>query len=1008
MLSWFTIDDLESSTPRPEPDDIGIVTQFSQPGISPTEQSDIATQVWGGPVWDQHNPSLCVTPIRRDDILAKETMEICSMSDSCKIPPDVEFLITAGKVFVRYRATLEPFDPFNSTMIDLSNPPLFAPLEPPLPLDGRQLGELLKLLGPQVCLALPFLRITFRPQKVFADYCKTSTNKEHATPHRKFMQETIQKLISHQEETLQLLSNRSEWNNPMIYSNAYHKSPSLPIIKAQLGHFLLQSNEVVSTSHYGVSSTVALSIPLLDLTDQLDKNKSIPAFDPIKSIRNKLIFLGRSLDSACLFDLKWTRNDYWKTRVENAKSIRSLSSLLINLIDACCLRAFLPVWYTPKENNINADGGAVRVQPAYNDLEKSFVTLSDEWGPKQASIFRKWERCSGSGIRRLLKGLVVDEFNGKMPPVGKRRNKTKSLGSVDSNKDMTSSKAEIKSPIQNALSSSIDASINISAEPVQIVEQVLSVEQVSFTSLCQDPRADESRVLTMTERFTENGVDRPSAISMDAPVRPKRPATAYNLFYADAKNVLAEQLDKLSSMKRQQSFITAKWKAMNDDEKKRYKDQHAEAQHKYLELLQQYNEDMDKYSSLHPEQELSTELSPSDVIDVERSAKKKNLPNRVSLVASISKRRSDRVNHLRKELESILNISETKDSKVQRAINMIKIDAFEKLLSVDNTATAHGWWPLAGKLLDLSFSKSVSLNSKIDTPHSLLGKMLFEPDGSLPRPIVKCLARNAASIRAPSVLYESHYEVGETTVCHRWRKRTAECSSYEGLLYCLKFLDAHIDKSVITNATSVATQAVNINSNPTSMAVHCVHTDPLTGFKEYLVVPNSRNCGTWYSEESIELYSLIHYRLEQQKLYLGQNGLRKSKSIPDTIKNITPSSNNKSEHNSHVHLKKSKPSGVSAHDNEAKFQASMEKHRDETVKLLKSSSAKGEASVPANKMASIRNKSLAAMASAKMIACGKRLTEQELTGLLAKAEQDAVALYIQDLKCRKEIITLSP
>lgn len=274
--------------------------------------------------------------------------------------------------------------------------------------------------------------------------------------------------------------------------------------------------------------------------------------------------------------------------------------------------------------------------------------------------------------------------------------------------------------------------------------------------------------------------------------------------------------------------------------------------------------------------------------------------------------------------------------------------------------------------------------------------MLFEPDGSLPRPIVKCLARNAASIRAPSVLYESLYEVGETTVCHRWRKRTAECSSYEGLLHCLKFLDAHIDKSVITNATSIATRAVNLNNNSTTKTVHCVHTDPLTGLNEYLVVPNSRNRGTWYSEESIELYSLIHYRLEQQRLYLGQNDLQKSKSVPDTIKPIT-SSSNKSEHNYHVHQMKSKPSGVSAHDNEAKFQASIENHRDETVKQLKSSAAKGEASVPVKKMASIRNKCLAAMASAKMIAGGKRLTELELYGLLVKAEQDAVALYIQEL-----------
>ena len=90
MLGWFTIDDLESLTSHPEPDDIGIVTQFSQPAFSPTKQCDIAAHVWGGLVWDQQNPSLCVTPIRRDDIRVKETIMNYSMSDSCKIPPDVE------------------------------------------------------------------------------------------------------------------------------------------------------------------------------------------------------------------------------------------------------------------------------------------------------------------------------------------------------------------------------------------------------------------------------------------------------------------------------------------------------------------------------------------------------------------------------------------------------------------------------------------------------------------------------------------------------------------------------------------------------------------------------------------------------------------------------------------------------------------------------------------------------------------------------------------------------
>ncbi len=74
--------------------------------------------------------------------------------------------------------------------------------------------------------------------------------------------------------------------------------------------------------------------------------------------------------------------------------------------------------------------------------------------------------------------------------------------------------------------------------------------------------------------------------------------------------------------------------------------------------------------------------------------------------------------------------------------------------------------------------------------------MLFEPAGTLPRPIVKWLARKAGSARAPSISYETSFEVGETTVCHHWRKRTIACTTYEGLLHSLRVLDAHLDKAV--------------------------------------------------------------------------------------------------------------------------------------------------------------------------------------------------------------------
>lgn len=82
------------------------------------------------------------------------------------------------------------------------------------------------------------------------------------------------------------------------------------------------------------------------------------------------------------------------------------------------------------------------------------------------------------------------------------------------------------------------------------------------------------------------------------------------------------------------------------------------------------------------------------------------------------------------------------------------------------------------------------------------GKKLFEPDGSLPPQSIKHLARNAGSVRAPSISYDTAYEVGDTTTCHHWRKRTLEhCGTYEEMMCCLRVLDAHVDKAVSLRST---------------------------------------------------------------------------------------------------------------------------------------------------------------------------------------------------------------
>ena len=157
-----------------------------------------------------------------------------SIKHSCRVLGDVEFLVTTGKVFARYRSTLQPFDPFNLSVKQshTANPPPFALHKPPLPLNARQLQELLKIMGPEICLALPWLRIPFSPQKVFADQ-EMITNGEIPSLSPNFTQEYLGALISHQNETKECIASYSEQNNPMLYLNSYRRAPLILIVQAQ-------------------------------------------------------------------------------------------------------------------------------------------------------------------------------------------------------------------------------------------------------------------------------------------------------------------------------------------------------------------------------------------------------------------------------------------------------------------------------------------------------------------------------------------------------------------------------------------------------------------------------------------------------------------------------------------------------------------------------------------------------------------------------------------------------
>jgi hypothetical protein len=86
----------------------------------------------------------------------------------------------------------------------------------------------------------------------------------------------------------------------------------------------------------------------------------------------------------------------------------------------------------------------------------------------------------------------------------------------------------------------------------------------------------------------------------DAPVKPKKPATSFAFFCADAKHVMrGVQLENMPISERTK-LIAEKWKAMSESQKQKYKDQQAVAQGQYAKKIQRYKLAMAKFERLHP------------------------------------------------------------------------------------------------------------------------------------------------------------------------------------------------------------------------------------------------------------------------------------------------------------------------------------------------------------------------------------------------------------------------
>lgn len=111
----------------------------------------------------------------------------------------------------------------------------------------------------------------------------------------------------------------------------------------------------------------------------------------------------------------------------------------------------------------------------------------------------------------------------------------------------------------------------------------------------------------------------------DAPIRPKKPATSFALFCGDAKYFMKDELGNKPISDRTK-LIAERWKVTTDEEKKKYKDQHASAREKYANALKQYKEEVVIFQRKHPGVDMSSSSKTPKSTKKSSSAKSSKTP----------------------------------------------------------------------------------------------------------------------------------------------------------------------------------------------------------------------------------------------------------------------------------------------------------------------------------------------------------------------------------------------
>ena len=755
LLGWFTLDELdckETLVLKPH------VQQFTAP---PPPVYNPVYNPLGGPVYPgvsahpgappypmaahpmtahsqylgaPHHPgaphhSMAAQPLRQSSVI-----DLTEEAES-NIPKDVEFLVASGKVFARYRSSQLPFDPLKISKEEepKSSNELSMKLSPlPVALNDAQVMELVKLLGPAICVNYPWRQIQFTPQRIFG----IDQNKKDPS---------LQLLIEYQNEARAHRVSKVELYNPMTFANGYRRAPHPPSMNAlpgAAGVFLL----VPSVNYFPISTP--LSISMVDPTMDQFRPIDVPYRDHMQSIRDKMITIERSLYDACLLDMEWGIDEdvidlpFWRRRVENAKSVKRLSSLLVELIDACCVRAFHGEWYARDQ------------KAAPNDAKPINIGKLADFDPKHEIEMRRWERLTGSDVFRFDRLRLKKVFD-ILEPRGKRK-KRKIATAVDDVASTTPKEEDSSVPADLAESNS-----NIKVEPVEAKsDHKLSPEEPSAVNISSEEVKTENDGVKSANTAVNDSSEEVKTENIGV-----KSETVGNTAATSLVEGITTENGSVPMPPATDVVPPAQEAEM---EKKASKYCIFEGCMKYKQsgtfgYCLSHKQHADPAKIAAAKAKLSKPATKPKLVKGKRSRKSVE----AAAIEQESRRRSDRLHALRRELMVLFGKVET-DSD-DSSIAELKLDKFEKVLGNDNFKAEY---------------------------FAIAGSKLFEPAGSLSLSDTRRLGRTAGSIRVPTLRYDSAYEVAETTHCHHWRKKTLECNTYEELIHSLRFLDAHLDNSV--------------------------------------------------------------------------------------------------------------------------------------------------------------------------------------------------------------------